>query len=1640
MERKEVNSGRNNMSYIIRKRAKATMAILLSLAIVFTYSVTIPFNYAYADGGTNAEVTNPTIVGTCTYPSQTNASKDIPIKYYYSDDYFKSSPSYSTKLATMSMNMAMAAFMRNAGGTTVNADVLNVQKVYSGKSASITQLLNDIGCSDVYVNDDFKIKPWFNKDTNQSSIGVAIAHKTITVNSGETYTLIPIAVRGAGYESEWASNVTLGASGEAKGFSDAADKVTSEVINYMKNHNISTDNVKFWITGYSRAGAVSNLTARRLIDNYGAEKTYAYCFEAPQGGSKALNSTKYNVISNMINPADLIPEVAPSQMGFVRYGVDYKFVSRVGTEAYTSKKTKMLDQLKLVNPEVDFQDYFCKATYNWIPPTDGTARRSDMSTEQEDFKESLMQDLYNYGLTRQFYTSSTLEGTSTLETSLQQIIGMYFSISEDEKTQLAANLPKIKDDLSFGDEWKLYQTIKYGINTTYNSETSWWYRQGNTHKELYDILWSYVKPKLEAGGMSSEDIEIINKNLPVIGYAGLQFLYKDYNDDSGTQDNLGSIIYNMTSIAEAHYPEINLAWLRANDSQYTNDTETPSAMYSGNAFTIDNYENTIIDVYDSSDNKVAEFKNGLPVMSSISSIQSKPWGDSERMISVPKSCYVKVTATSPVNYFTIGSRWTNLSARDTLYYDPSNGNLEKDLYVKTAAGPNGTVTMNGLNSIETRQGVGDYTTAEYEIAVGTKVKNDLYNKSGTPTFTAAANENYTFTGWTFPEKTGADTLQDNPFNLTCDLYTDDMTIQADFAQSSYNVKLASGSPGTITVGGQAAATAKPGDTVTATADITNIGTGNTFSGWTAPEGLTLTTPDSNAPNIVTFTMPSKDVTLSWYSKESTKYTVTVGGEGAWTEKHFADDNVSLTVTAPQYLAFDHWNVTGINADSITTTPTSTDSVTNDVLGVTAAFPMPNADVTVTPVYKNKSYKLDIVGGKAKVGSSTESSTSVILPWSSDNTETNTSRVTVTPNAPETGMKFSYWTAELTGSGVYVPLGDLAENATFTNAMPHYNITLTAHYEKLRTTLTINDNWGEGSSEMDWIAWGESTLIYAVDREGERFVNWTAVKTDTTETVDLGGNATAQEFNYMVPQYDVTFTPHYEPITHTASIKVGDENAKIKVNGSEVTTATIAEGDNVMLTAPTITGKKFVRWNISSIVQLTQGEDPQNVSFTMPGTDVTIEAIYEDIANTNAVTVNKGEVLNKDVSTETSKSAFAGKQTVAIKAADAPAGLEFAGWETSSNDVNLLNAKMPETKFEMPNHAVTLTATYTVKAASIIPAKTTVDIGGTAISATGSAPVYAVTGNDGMVTTDGATADNYNVKIEKTESGWVLTLKDAKIDAAAAAAMKFDTDDSPLKVVLVGDNTIKSTFSGIGNTYGIYSRSPIDFTGEGTLRAFAGKTTSGDSIGIYSGQTIYIESGMVSAFGYTSAFGSVPYILGSAKVAAGTAAAAVKSVTSPADNTYTGSRFVTVNAGVPVKGMTARRAGMNFKAASETTAVMTGTYRKTMNTITVPAAVVIGGKSLKVVTVNSKAFAGCKSAAKIIIGKNVKTIGSSAFSYDSKVKTVVFKGMVLQKISDGAFKTLGSGCRFWMPKSKYSTYVKLLQKSGVPAGSRFAKLN
>lgn len=116
-----------------------------------------------------------------------------------------------------------------------------------------------------------------------------------------------------------------------------------------------------------------------------------------------------------------------------------------------------------------------------------------------------------------------------------------------------------------------------------------------------------------------------------------------------------------------------------------------------------------------------------------------------------------------------------------------------------------------------------------------------------------------------------------------------------------------------------------------------------------------------------------------------------------------------------------------------------------------------------------------------------------------------------------------------------------------------------------------------------------------------------------------------------------------------------------------------------------------------------------------------------------------------------------------------------------------------------------------------------------------------------------------------------------------------------------------------------------------------------------------------------------------------------------------------------------------------TAALAAITDKNITKMNVPATVVIGGTAYKVVQIGAGAFQGCKKLKKLILGKNITTIGKEAFINCRELKTIQLKGSALKTIKQGAFKKTAAKITVdakKMTKKQKDMLGKKLKKAGI----------
>lgn len=237
---------------------------------------------------------------------------DISYGFYYSEGFFtKSAYEYNQDLAVMTLGLVMSGFSARPS----DKDYLVAGNV--GRERNIARAHETLGFGGgAYYNYDVPLDAYADK------VAFSLAYKNVSKN-GQTYTLIPVIVRGGGYGAEWSSNFKVGTGSRHEGFYTAAKEVVDTTLAYvddLKEKGLVEGDVKLWIGGYSRGAAVANLAAASLVDSgdFKQKDIFAYTFATPTNTTSA--SKNYDNIFNLVNSCDLVPCVPLADWGYTRYG------------------------------------------------------------------------------------------------------------------------------------------------------------------------------------------------------------------------------------------------------------------------------------------------------------------------------------------------------------------------------------------------------------------------------------------------------------------------------------------------------------------------------------------------------------------------------------------------------------------------------------------------------------------------------------------------------------------------------------------------------------------------------------------------------------------------------------------------------------------------------------------------------------------------------------------------------------------------------------------------------------------------------------------------------------------------------------------------------------------------------------------------------------------------------------------------------------------------------------------------------------------------------------------------------------------------------------------------------------------------
>lgn len=129
-----------------------------------------------------------------------------------------------------------------------------------------------------------------------------------------------------------------------------------------------------------------------------------------------------------------------------------------------------------------------------------------------------------------------------------------------------------------------------------------------------------------------------------------------------------------------------------------------------------------------------------------------------------------------------------------------------------------------------------------------------------------------------------------------------------------------------------------------------------------------------------------------------------------------------------------------------------------------------------------------------------------------------------------------------------------------------------------------------------------------------------------------------------------------------------------------------------------------------------------------------------------------------------------------------------------------------------------------------------------------------------------------------------------------------------------------------------------------------------------------------------------------------------------------------------KGTTKTISKMNYKVTSVSKATVTciGTTNKKTKSLTIPATIKIDKKTYKVTAIADNAFKGNKKIKKVIIGKNIITIGKNAFNGCKNLQTIEVQSKKVKKVGKNAFKGIMKNPTLKTDKKYRNRYMKMFQ--------------
>ena len=437
--------------------------------------------------------------------------------FYYSDAYFaRPGTQMDEHLRTMSLNLALASADKDTEG-------------------NLYDILRKTGFDSETVQSDEMDE--HTKDT----IGTVIANKT----TDEGKKLVVVVFNGMRYGAEWENNLTVGASGDAEGFSSSASKAFDRLVKYINDNDLK--GAKLWITGYSRGGAVADMTGKLINENLEElgitqDDLYDYTFATPRASEKALG---YANIHDIIDPYDIIPRLMPKGWGIDRAGTEYLIPCAEQT----------------VQPKIINVGHLMLGTDLII---DKTEEREDPETGEKETVpvDPIPADKFLDDFSKLLSDNITRESYDAERDSIPALVTRLILTSSSDYSLITFIADTFK-----GAALSLLQPA---YNLLYNPIDSQEYKQ--TMEELPATLAEILDSSENKDKISKEDFELTKKALPAMLRVFVPAIKGDTTDPidlTKSFEKIATLIGSIKPIITNHFSSSYYAKLTALDSYYT---------------------------------------------------------------------------------------------------------------------------------------------------------------------------------------------------------------------------------------------------------------------------------------------------------------------------------------------------------------------------------------------------------------------------------------------------------------------------------------------------------------------------------------------------------------------------------------------------------------------------------------------------------------------------------------------------------------------------------------------------------------------------------------------------------------------------------------------------------------------------------------------------------------------------------------------------------------------------------------------------------------------------------------------------------------------------------------------------------------